>query len=109
MSFPIGRTLPYSTSCAFQQVNGPGREVLSRRVWLCRRRLGSQVVAGVGQVEAFVGQWEVGDDGVGHGDGQGGPVEPGRVDDPLATPFTVVAAAPIGAPVHARTSTLVRS
>ena len=30
-------------------------------------------------------------------------------DFPLATPFTVVAAAPIGARVHARTSTLVRS
>ena len=45
------------------------------------RGRGSQVVAGVGEVEALVGQREVGDDRVGEGDGQGRPVEEGRVDD----------------------------
>lgn len=40
-----------------------------------------EVVARVGLVEAFVGQREVGDDGVGHRHRQCGPVEPGRIDD----------------------------
>jgi hypothetical protein len=38
-------------------------------------RLALQVVAGVGEVEAFVGKGEVGNDRAGEGDGQGGPVE----------------------------------
>ena len=42
----------------------------------------SEVVAGVGEVETLVGQREVGDDRVRQGDGQGGPVEERRVDDP---------------------------
>lgn len=37
---------------------------------------GSEVVAGVGEVEALVAEWEVGDDGVREGDREGGPVEP---------------------------------
>src|ERR1019366_8196583 len=40
-----------------------------------------EVVAGVGEVEALVGEGEVRDDRVGEGDGQRGPVQEGRVDD----------------------------
>src|SRR5260370_5372249 len=41
----------------------------------------SEVVAGVGEVEALVGEGEVRDDRAGEGDRQRGPVEEGGVDD----------------------------
>ena len=43
------------------------------RVW--SKSTSSEVVAGVGEIEALVGEGEVGDDRVGEGDGEGGPVE----------------------------------
>lgn len=40
----------------------------------------SEIVAGVGEVEALIGEREVGNDRVGEGDGEGGPVEKRRID-----------------------------
>ncbi len=62
--------------CATPSRRGRSRSMLAHRcAWRRRDVCSLEVVAGVGEVEAFVGEGEVGDDRVGEGDGQGGPVE----------------------------------
>src|SRR5947208_11390500 len=65
-------------------VTAPGRRVAAgwgAVTWSPWGAGGSEVVAGVGEVEAFVGERKVGDDRVGEGDRQRGPVEEAGIDD----------------------------